>query len=85
MTDIELSEFIEHGEDGFAEFALVFGDGWASQAIEIAKELRRLHEVNAKLVESFSKLMSDIDEGIVEVDTMRNANSALAKATGEHQ
>jgi hypothetical protein len=40
MTDKELSDFIEHGSNRFMEFALVFGDGWASQAIEIAKELR---------------------------------------------
>jgi hypothetical protein len=40
MTDKELTDFIEHGENGFLEFALTFGDGWAGQAIEIAKELR---------------------------------------------
>jgi len=40
MTDKDLSDFIEHGSNRFMEFALVFGDGWASQAIEIAKELR---------------------------------------------
>ena len=40
MTDKELSDFIEHGANHFMEFALVFGDGWAGQAIKIAKELR---------------------------------------------
>jgi hypothetical protein len=40
MTNKELTDFIEHGENGFADFAFTFGDGWAGQAIEIAKELR---------------------------------------------
>jgi hypothetical protein len=40
MTDKELTDFIDHGENGFVEFALTFGNGWAGQAIEIAKELR---------------------------------------------
>ena len=40
MTDKDLSDFIEHGENNLMEFALVFGDGWAGKAIEIAKELR---------------------------------------------
>ena len=40
MTDRELDDFIKHGETGFMPFALVFGEGWAKQAIEIAKELR---------------------------------------------
>ena len=40
MTDKELQDFIKHGETGFVEFAMVFGDGWARHAIEIAKELR---------------------------------------------
>ena len=40
MTDKELQDFIKHGETGFVEFAMVFGDGWAKHAIEIAKELR---------------------------------------------
>ena len=40
MTDKELTDFIEHGENGFVDFALTFGDGWAIHAIEIAKELR---------------------------------------------
>lgn len=52
MTDKELQDFIEHGENGFVEFAMVFGEGWAKHAIEIAKESRRLHEVNAELVEA---------------------------------
>ena len=40
MTDRELQDFIEHGETGFVEFAMMFGDGWAKHAIEIAKKLR---------------------------------------------
>ena len=40
MTDKELQDFIKHGETGFVEFAMVFGDGWARHAIEIAKALR---------------------------------------------
>ncbi len=40
MTDKELSDFIEHGESGFQEFAIAFGYAWASMAIQIAKELR---------------------------------------------
>jgi hypothetical protein len=40
MTDKELSDFIEHGENGFQEFAIAFGYAWASMAIQIAKELR---------------------------------------------
>ena len=40
MTDRELDDFIKHGETGFVSFAMVFGEGWATHAIEIAKELR---------------------------------------------
>jgi hypothetical protein len=40
MTDKDLSDFIEHGENGFQEFAIAFGYAWASMAIQIAKELR---------------------------------------------
>ena len=40
MTDKELEDFIHHGETGFLAFAMMFGDGWAQQAIAIAKELR---------------------------------------------
>jgi hypothetical protein len=40
MTDKDLSDFIEHGESGFQEFAIAFGYAWASMAIQIAKELR---------------------------------------------
>jgi hypothetical protein len=40
VTDQELQDFIEHGENGFVEFAMVFGEGWAKHAIDIAKELR---------------------------------------------
>lgn len=40
MTDKDLSDFIEHGENGFQEFAIAFGYAWATMAIQIAKELR---------------------------------------------
>jgi hypothetical protein len=40
MTDKELEEFIHHGETGFLAFAMMFGEGWAQRAIDIAKELR---------------------------------------------
>ena len=40
MTDRELEDFIHHGETGFLAFAMMFGDGWAQHAIDIAKELR---------------------------------------------
>ena len=40
MTDKELEEFIHYGETNFAAFAMMFGEGWAGWAIDIAKELR---------------------------------------------
>lgn len=40
MTDKELEEFIHHGETGFVAVAMMFGEGWAQHAIDIAKELR---------------------------------------------
>lgn len=47
MTDKELEEFIHHGETGFVAFAMMFGEGWAQRAIDIAKELRaRLAQPN---------------------------------------
>ena len=32
-------EFIDHAKEGFAEMALLFGDGFVLQAIEIAEAL----------------------------------------------
>jgi hypothetical protein len=40
MTDKELEEFIHLGETGFVAVAMMFGEGWAQRAIDIAKELR---------------------------------------------
>jgi hypothetical protein len=77
MTDKELQDFIEHGENGFVEFAMVFGEGWAKHAIEIAKETRRLHEVNAELLEAVKAALSD-DQPYIE-----RCKAALVKATGE--
>lgn len=90
MTDKELTDFIEHGENGFVEFALTFGDGWAGQAIEIAKELRRLHEVNKELVDALKEVMVWIDNWEPEftydpewADDDIKARAAILKATGE--
>lgn len=51
---------------------------------KVCAELRRLHEVNAELVEAFEQLMNDMDNGVIEVKTMQNANAALAKAQGDN-
>jgi hypothetical protein len=40
MTGKEIEDFIHRGEMGFLAFAMIFGDGWAKQAIDIAKALR---------------------------------------------
>jgi hypothetical protein len=95
MTDKELQDFIEHGENGFVEFAMVFGDGWAKHAIEIAKESRRLHEVNAELVEAL-RLMNiecqhlhhskkDQHGYDVACPVVERIKTSIAKATGEQQ
>ncbi len=60
MTDKELTDFIEHGENGFVDFALTFGDGWAMRAIEIAKELR------TALAQSKKEWVGLTDEEILE-------------------
>ena len=52
-------------------------------ADEVEQERKRLHGVNAELVDAFKQLMNDIDNGIIEVKTMQNANAALAKAEGK--
>lgn len=51
MTDKELDEFIEFGEKGFVAFAMMFGDGWAQRAIDIAKELRAAVALRAALAQ----------------------------------
>lgn len=88
MTDKELQDFIEHGENGFVEFAMVFGDGWAKHAIEIAKESRRLHEVNAELLGIFKRIRHEQGfacECGIEDATWELIEAAIAKATGEQQ
>jgi hypothetical protein len=47
-----------------------------------AAELRRLHEVNAELVEALIGVVRVADRATVEFDA---AKAALAKATGEQQ
>jgi hypothetical protein len=49
---------------------------------EAAAELRRLHEVNAELVEALTGVVRVADRATVEFDA---AKAALAKATGEQQ
>jgi hypothetical protein len=51
----------------------------------ISKELRRLHEVNAELVEALKCLTNQIfdQEIIIEWDDKQKALAALAKAAGE--
>ena len=41
-----LDEFIEHGITNFEFLELIYGAGWALQAIEIAKELKEKNETN---------------------------------------
>ncbi len=70
MTDKELSDFIEHGANHFMEFALVFGDGWAGQAIQIAKELRtrqRESRIDKMINQKKKEWVSLTDEEIKEV------------------
>jgi len=40
ISDRELKNFIRFGEKNIVEVGLVFGDCWATKAIEIAKALR---------------------------------------------
>jgi len=49
----------------------------------VVKDSDRLYALNAELVDAFKQLMNDIDNGIIEVKTMQNANAALAKAEGK--
>ena len=60
MTDRELKDFIEHGENGFVDFALTFGDGWAIHAIEIAKELR------ARLAQTEQEELARLEQAMIE-------------------
>ena len=50
--------------------------------VKAAAELRRLHEVNAELVEALIGVVRVADRATVEFDA---AKAALAKATGEQQ
>ena len=52
---------------------------WHSTA---ADELRRLHEVNAELVEALTGVVRVADRATVEFDA---AKAVIAKATGEQQ
>jgi hypothetical protein len=47
-----------------------------------AAELRRLHEVNAELVEALTSVVRVADRATVEFDA---AKAVIAKATGEQQ
>jgi hypothetical protein len=86
MTDKELQDFIEHGENGFVEFAMVFGEGWAKHAIEIAKESRRLHEVNAELLEALRLADAALAGANMDMKAVeKKVKAALAKATGGQQ
>lgn len=40
-----VQEFIDHAKEGFAEMALLFGDGFVLQAIEIAEALLEERDV----------------------------------------
>ncbi len=44
MNKQDLDEFIEHAELNFLPNSLLWGDGWAKRAIEIAKEFRKTLE-----------------------------------------
>jgi hypothetical protein len=47
-----------------------------------APELRRLHEVNAELVEALRPIA---EQGAISAKIIANAKAAIAKATGEQQ
>ena len=47
-----------------------------------APELRRLHEVNAELVEALRPIA---EQGEISAKIIANAKAAIAKATGEQQ
>jgi len=88
MTDKQLQDFITHGEEAFMPFAMMFGEGWAQQAIDIAKESRRLHEVNAELVTSLREMVDLMDSGDEHGAGSLwhfQAKAAIAIATGEQQ
>ena len=66
MTDKELEDFIHHGETGFVGFAMMFGDGWAQQAIAIAKELRaRLAQPEPEPVAWTTDIEFDYDTEVI--------------------
>jgi hypothetical protein len=49
---------------------------------QAAAELRRLHEVNAELVEALRPIA---EQGAISAKIIANAKAAIAKATGEQQ
>ncbi len=53
---------------------------------DAAAELRRLHEVNAELVEALKTFVANFDDGEpLTYEDLDKAYAALAKATGEQQ
>lgn len=54
------------------------------QMRQAAAELRRLHEVNAELVEALKDIIADPETQLSKEDWAK-ANAAIAKATGEQQ
>jgi len=50
---------------------------------EIAKELRRLHEVSAELLEALKAMCQSTIEDSFNESAFVKANAAIAKATGE--
>jgi hypothetical protein len=59
------------------------GMGWepsANNMHDAATELRRLHEVNAELVEALRPIA---EQGEISAKIIANAKAAIAKATGE--
>lgn len=55
---------------------------------DAAAELRRLHDVNAELVEALKAMSAEFDSGDVndgEWAAIQKARAAIAKATGEQQ
>ena len=57
MNKQDLDEFIEHAELNFLPNALLWGDGWAGRAIEIAKAFRKTFEQES--VGQYSDIVSD--------------------------
>jgi len=65
ISDRELKNFIKFGEKNIVEVGLVFGDCWATKAIEIAKALRD------RLAKPEREWVGLTDEEILSDDTLR--------------